>query len=254
MKTIRHQIDDIDDVLDSIFEKEDTKKKQDVKVQVHQEPESPVAKFVPPKKKSDGKLGDVVSYFENYGKKYRAIIASISAIPKKPEPQFDGKFRSEIPDWLMPVFLCKNARKDVERSLEMQEKKPADYITPATENSQKKFGGGVAQDMRQGFIYCLHLATAKHSAYAGFFKRKEDDIDENRELFDGGKKLADEKSSTAVACDDCTFCKVLKVKPAYICMANVFATMKDLDTIDDKVPCSTFKQKANVEASNNGKN
>jgi len=253
MRTIKHRIDDIDDVLDTIFEKEDTDKKQEMKLAVRNEqPENTVARFVPLKKKSDGKLGDVVSYFENYGKKYRGIIVCISAIPKKPEPQFDGKFRGEMPGWLMPVFLCKNARKDVERSLEIHDKKPDDYITPATENSQKKFGGA-PQDMRQGFVYCIHLSIAKHSAFAGFFKRNEDDTEESRELFNGSEKLKAEKSA-GVACEDCSYCKALKVKPAYICLANVLENMKEMNTIKDKLPCNIFKPKASVEASSNGKN
>lgn len=51
MKSTKHQIDDIDDVIDSIFEKEENTKRQEIKVTVRQELVIPATKFVPPKKK-----------------------------------------------------------------------------------------------------------------------------------------------------------------------------------------------------------
>jgi len=244
-------LDGIDDILDGIFKKEKDSQKSTILTQLKNNlnKSSPDIKAQPASRSKISAMstGDnKIVYFENYGKKYRALVAPIASLPEKPGEQYDGKFRGNLPSWVMGVFLCKNARKDVDRSIAMGGKNPADFVTPATEQSQKRFGGD-PQEMRQGFVYCVQLYAAKHAAYIGFFKRGEDDNVECRELFDGFK-IRDEITGDKVTCKSCKWVKELKVTPSFICDKNVFLTMKDMNVIEEKITCKTHVPRKEEEA------
>jgi hypothetical protein len=166
----------------------------------------------------------------------------------KPPVQFNGVLSQIAPPWLEPVFLCKNARKDVERALARKQHDATRYIIPATAETEKKALRKDLNDTRQGIILCFQIHAVRYRERASFLKHGIDHVDEKIDPIFDGKKHAIEQSRSTVgngkipaetgfSCNWCKHCKLLKVASAYICGTGKFEGMRDVDGIDDDIEC-----------------
>lgn len=112
-----------------------------------------------------GNNRQAVVYIRNFGIYQRIEIIPISWLGREIPPQYDKQI-PVIEEGITSLFLCKQARKDVEAGLKGQKMDPWKYITRA---STSKRGEIQPFQMKQGIVYCTHIEKATQAYYARFF-------------------------------------------------------------------------------------
>jgi len=104
-------------------------------------------------------------YVRNYGKYYRLEIIPISWLGFVPRPRYNKEL-PQVEQGIVPFFLCKEAKKDAEKSISLGNMHPGKFITKASTHGNKEIA---VYQMKQGIVYCTDVTETTKRAHDNFF-------------------------------------------------------------------------------------